>query len=173
MTCIIGLVRDGNVWIGADSAVTHDWIIHNHANPKLFRLHDLLIGASGPVRNRQIIQFHLTKFLPAFEEGDDPDDYIFRAVPDAFRACLKEHGSLGLVGTSEEFPFGYIGRVVIMEQMVIDETIQKFLRGDEKEVNAEAIEAAAKARGMVTLLQDGILKACAGETTLEEVYRVI
>lgn len=76
-------------------------------------------------------------------------------------------------GTSEEVPFGYTGRIVIMEQMVINDTIQGYLRGDQKDVHADAIEASARAEGMVTLLQDGVLKACAGLTTLEEVSRVI
>lgn len=74
---------------------------------------------------------------------------------------------------SDESPFGYKGRVVLMEQMVVDEEIQKFLRGDIIETHAEAIEAAAKKQGMVTMLQAGILRCLNGETTIEEVNRVL
>lgn len=74
---------------------------------------------------------------------------------------------------TESSPFGYKGRVVIMEQMVIGKEVQKFLRGDVADVNVEAIEAAAKKEGMVTLLQAGVIRALKGETTLEEVNRVI
>lgn len=74
---------------------------------------------------------------------------------------------------SEASPFGYSGRVVIMEQLVVDEAIQKFIRGDIKDVHAEAIEASARENGMVTLLQRGVLAALNGETTIEEVNRVI
>lgn len=74
---------------------------------------------------------------------------------------------------SDEVPFGYKGRVVIMEQMVVDENIQKFLRGDVEDVHTEVIEKEAKAGGMLTLLQVGVLAALRGETTLEEVNRVI
>lgn len=74
---------------------------------------------------------------------------------------------------SESSPFGYSGRMVIMEQLVVDEEIQKFLRGDVSTTNAEAIEKAARKGGMVTLLEHGILAALRGETTLEEVNRVI
>jgi len=35
------------------------------------------------------------------------------------------------------------------------------------------IEQAAIKNGMITMLQDGILKALAGETSLEEIFRVI
>lgn len=74
---------------------------------------------------------------------------------------------------SPSSPFGFKGRVVIMEQMIVTDEIQKFLRGDIKDINAEAIAKAAQAGGMVTLLQRGVLAALSGETTLDEVNRVI
>lgn len=76
-------------------------------------------------------------------------------------------------GTSEENPFGYSGRTVIMEQLVVDKDIQEFLNGDEKDVNADAIRKAAQANGMVTMLQAGVLKALAGETSIEEINKVL
>ncbi len=74
---------------------------------------------------------------------------------------------------SDDVPFGYKGRVVIMEQMLVNEDIQKFIRGDISDIHTEAIEAAAKKTGMLTLEQVGVLAALRGETTLEEVNRVI
>lgn len=74
---------------------------------------------------------------------------------------------------TEDSPFGYKGRMVIMEQMVVDESVQKFLRGDVAEIHTEVIEIAARAGGMVTLLERGVLAALSGETTLDEVNRVI
>ena len=74
---------------------------------------------------------------------------------------------------SETSPFGFKGRIVIMEQMVVNEEIQRFLRGDEADVNTEAIEAAARKSGMVTLLERGVLAALRGETTLDEINRAI
>lgn len=74
---------------------------------------------------------------------------------------------------SDEAPFGYKGRVVIMEQMVVTEEIQKFIRGDIEDIHTEAIEKAARSGGMLTLEQVGVLAALRGETTLEEINRVI
>lgn len=74
---------------------------------------------------------------------------------------------------SESSPFGFKGRMVIMEQLVVNEEIQKFLRGDVAEVHTEVIEAAARKGGMVSLLERGVLAALRGETTLEEINRVI
>ncbi|MBQ2643319.1 type II/IV secretion system protein [Candidatus Saccharibacteria bacterium] len=76
------------------------------------------------------------------------------------------------VPTSED-PFGYKGRTVIMEQLVVSDDIQAFIRGDVADVNTKAIEETAKRNGMLTLEQKGVLAVLRGETTLEEVSRVI
>lgn len=75
--------------------------------------------------------------------------------------------------TSEEDPFGYSGRTVLMEQLIVSESIQAFIRGDVADINTDAIEKAAKESGMLTLEQKGVLAALRGETTLEEISRVI
>lgn len=94
--------------------------------------------------------------LPSHIEKPNLDDFqLWRAV------------------ASDNSPFGYRGRTVIMEQLVVTEEIQKYLRGDIQNVLAESIEASAKSQGMVTLIQQGVLAALRGETTLEEINRVI
>ena len=70
-------------------------------------------------------------------------------------------------------PFGYKGRTVIMEQLIVSDDIQAFIRGDVQEINTNAIEQVAKSHGMLTLEQKGILAALRGDTTLDEVSRVI
>jgi len=74
---------------------------------------------------------------------------------------------------SEASPFGYKGRIVIMEQMVVTDSIQRFLRGDETDIHTEIIEKTARSGGMVTLMEAGVLAALRGETTLDEVNRAI
>lgn len=98
---------------------------------------------------------------------------VLKDLPKGTKAPDLDNFKLWHPGTSEENPFGYKGRIVIMEQMIVGEAIQKFIRGDVSEVNTDAIEKVAREEGMVTMLQDGVLKALAGETTIEEVNRVI
>ncbi len=74
---------------------------------------------------------------------------------------------------TEEFPFGYNGRTVIMEQLVVSEDIQAFIRGDVEDINTDAIEKTARENGMLTLEQKGVLSVLRGDTTLEEISRVI
>jgi type II secretory ATPase GspE/PulE/Tfp pilus assembly ATPase PilB-like protein len=74
---------------------------------------------------------------------------------------------------SDDAPFGYKGRMVIMEQLLVTEAIQKYIRGDIEDVLPESIEKTARENGMLTLEQVGVLAALHGKTTLDEVGRVI
>jgi general secretion pathway protein E len=51
--------------------------------------------------------------------------------------------------------------------------VQRLLRLPANEITTDKLQAQAVAEGMKTMLQDGVTKALAGMTTLEEVYRVV
>lgn len=104
---------------------------------------------------RKYVQRVLEKLPPDVEKPDLDSFKLWRPVP------------------SEDAPFGYKGRVVIMEQLVVTDEIQKFIRGDVQDVHPETIEETARNEGMLTLEQVGVLAALRGETTLEEIARVI
>lgn len=76
-------------------------------------------------------------------------------------------------GKSEANPFGFVGRIMITEQLVVTDSIQRFIRGEMKDINVADIEKTAQSEGMLTMKQDGILRALRGETTLEEINRVL
>lgn len=66
-------------------------------------------------------------------------------------------------------PGGYLGRTGIFEAMTVDEDIQKMIVG---RATASEIMRMSVLKGMISVRQDGVLKALAGLTTLEEVNRV-
>jgi type II secretory ATPase GspE/PulE/Tfp pilus assembly ATPase PilB-like protein len=76
-------------------------------------------------------------------------------------------------GSSAENPFGYAGQTPIREQMLMTPGVQQLLRLPPNQITTDMIEQKAREDGMITMLQDGILKAIQGTTTLEEVYRVV
>jgi type II secretory ATPase GspE/PulE/Tfp pilus assembly ATPase PilB-like protein len=76
-------------------------------------------------------------------------------------------------GSSEENPYGYRGQLAIREQFRMTGEIRRLLEQTRTILSTQDIEAAAIQSGMRTMHQDGILKAIAGETTLEEVFRVV
>ncbi len=66
-------------------------------------------------------------------------------------------------------PTGYLGRTTIMEFLVISDPIRRSIM---KHATAGEIEAQARAEGMRTMYEDGLVKAMQGLTTIEEVLRV-
>jgi type II secretory ATPase GspE/PulE/Tfp pilus assembly ATPase PilB-like protein len=99
---------------------------------------------------------------------------VLKDLPDSVEKPDLENFKLWKPGSSEENPFGYNGRVVLMEQLIVNDEIARFISGDANDVHAAAIKkVAVEEQGMVTMLQKGILKVLAGETTLEEVNRVL
>ncbi|MBA3758524.1 type II/IV secretion system protein [Candidatus Saccharibacteria bacterium] len=76
-------------------------------------------------------------------------------------------------GSSAENPYGFKGQIALREQFLMSGKIRELLEQGNMRLSAQTIEEAAVQSGMRTMLQDGILKVCAGETTMEEVYRVV
>lgn len=70
---------------------------------------------------------------------------------------------------SPQTPGGYKGRVGLYEVMDVSENIQNLIV---KRATSAEIQRQAVSEGMITMRQDGYLKALQGLTTLEEVNRV-
>lgn len=95
MTCIAGAIKDGDVCIGGDAVSVHrDSAARVGADGKVFRVGEFLIGSSGTVRCKQIIQY---LFEPAPIAGD-LTAYMVRGFVPALRTLIKENG--GEVKTS-------------------------------------------------------------------------
>ncbi len=71
---------------------------------------------------------------------------------------------------SKEAPDGYKGRIGIFEVLPITQTIKELIV---QEATADRIEEQAKKEGMITMVEDGFVKAAQGITSIEEVLRVI
>ena len=94
---------------------------------------------------------------------------------------LKNENIIGAKDTWAEVSFykankegdsqdGYSGRIGIHEVLKITTSIKELII---KGSSQDEIEMQAKKEGMATMLEDGILKAVEGYTTLEEVLRVV
>ena len=64
---------------------------------------------------------------------------------------------------------GYRGRMGVHELLLVDDSIRHLIL---EHASAEVIMKAARANGMVTMYEDGVLKAFAGHTSIDEVLRV-
>lgn len=65
---------------------------------------------------------------------------------------------------------GFRGRIGIHEILPASPAVRELIN---RSATTEQIEAQARKEGMLTMLEDGIFKAARGETTIEEVFRVV
>lgn len=184
---MVGEIRDGDTAKTAiQASITGHLVLSTfHANSSsaaFSRMIDLV--GQNPIFSsaiRLVIAQRLVRRLnDDTKEAYQPDETtkkwireVLAGLPAGVEAPNLDDITLYKPVASSDAPFGYKGRVVLMEQLVVSEEIQKFLRGDVNDVHAETIEKTAKENGMVTLLQTGVLAALRGETTLDEINRVI
>jgi len=71
---------------------------------------------------------------------------------------------------SKEAPEGYKGRLGIYEVLDVDESIRALLQ---KGASADEIQKQAVSSGMRLMFADGFSKAARGQTSIEEILRVI
>lgn len=113
--------------------------------------------------------YHKKRFIRE-KLKDLPDEILHRELGEDFD--LKNY-KLYKPGKTEKDPFGYRGRTVLMEELKVSEEIAKFLTGDAKDVSAKVIRETAARDGMITMIQKGVLKVLRGETTFEEINKVL
>ena len=71
---------------------------------------------------------------------------------------------------SNENPDGYRGRIGIHEVLEVTPKIRDLV---EKNATADKVQEEAMSEGMITMFEDGFIKAAEGKTSIEEVLRVI
>ncbi|MBQ3271097.1 Flp pilus assembly complex ATPase component TadA [Candidatus Saccharibacteria bacterium] len=186
---MVGEIRDADTARTAiQASITGHLVLSSfHANSTsaaFSRMIDMI--GTNPIFSssvRLVIAQRLVRKLADNKESYQPDEatikYIHRVFEGVSPEVLKKHHvdldniTLYKPVPTQDIPFGYKGRSVIMEQLIVDDEIQSFIRGDVEDINTKAIEKVAKKNGMLTLEQKGVIAALRGETTLEEVSRVI
>ena len=76
-------------------------------------------------------------------------------------------------GASDDNPYGFQGQIAIREQFTMTRNLRALLEDPKASLSAQAIEEAAVSSGMRTMTQDAMLKVISGETSLEEIFRVV
>lgn len=183
---MVGEIRDADTAKTAiQASITGHLVLSSfHANSTstaFSRMIDLIgVNPIFSTAIRMVMAQRLVRKLDDNKEEYEPDHAtrkwvheVLKDLPDHVEKPDFDNFKLWRPVKSEESPFGYKGRIVIIEQLVVTEPIQAFLRGDVAEVHSEAIEKIARQNGMLTLLEQGVLAALRGDTTIEEVNRVI
>jgi hypothetical protein len=112
VTCIVGLVDSGKVWIGGDSASVEGYSLMLRSDPKVFRNGPYLFGFTTSFRMGQLLRYRLS-VTP--RHPDVPvDQFMATTFIDEVRACLKVGGFATLTNGVESagcFLVGYEGRI--------------------------------------------------------------
>ncbi|MBN1535007.1 MAG: type II secretion system ATPase GspE [Spirochaetes bacterium] len=172
---MIGEIRDiETAEIAVQSALTGHRVfstLHTNDAPSgITRLLDMgvepfLISSSV---NAILAQRLVRTICPKCKYSYKPSASLIRelALPPSKMKNLKLYAGKGC---SHCLNTGYRGRVGIYELLVVSQAIRKMIMGS---TDSETIKEVAIREGMITLRNDGLTKAAAGLTTIEEVLRV-
>ena len=119
MTCIIGLVDNGTVWMGGDSAGVAGLDVVIRKDAKVFINGEFIIGYTSSFRMGQLLRF---KFNPPtyYEKKHDNDVYSYMCTEfiEEIRSCLKDGGYSKINDNKETggiFLVGFRGRLFEIE----------------------------------------------------------
>ena len=116
MTCIVGLVHEGTVFIGGDSAGVAGLSLVVRADEKVFRNGDFLMGFTTSFRMGQLLRYKLNP--PRRHPDDRVAKYMVVDFIDAVRECLKAGGWASKENETEQggtFLVGYSGHLFTVE----------------------------------------------------------
>lgn len=90
MTCIVGLVSAGKVYIGADSAGVCGLALSVRADRKVFTNGEFVFGFTTSFRMGQLLQHVFVP--PKLHPDDDLSRFMVTQLVDGVRGCLKAGG---------------------------------------------------------------------------------
>ncbi|MFI5265393.1 MAG: GspE/PulE family protein [Candidatus Levyibacteriota bacterium] len=111
------------------------------------------------------------KICPDCKESYPPSQEVLNEIKQTLGALMPQ-GEIKLwrgKGCDTCGQTGYLGRIGAFEVMLISHEIARLIL---ERSDADTIEQEAKKQGMITIKQDGYLKAIEGITTIEEILRV-
>jgi type II secretory ATPase GspE/PulE/Tfp pilus assembly ATPase PilB-like protein len=116
---------------------------------------------------RQICPDCLTSYAPSEPLRKSIEQILSSLPEDVARPEIKLFRGKGCAACHY---FGYRGRIGLFEVLSLSDPLRELIT---QTAPADKLRAQARSEGMLTLEQDGILKALEGKTTVEEVFRVV
>ncbi len=172
---MIGEMRDLETCkIASQSALTGHLVLStlhtNNAAGGITRLLDMGVEdylltstINGILAQRLVRRLEPTHAEPYEASPEEIEKFNFRRYqPEGTIYLYRPRGSAAA-------PTGYLGRTTIMEFLVMNDEIRRAVM---RHAGMGELEQLARQAGMRTMYEDGIVKALAGVTTIEEVLRV-
>ncbi|HBV58073.1 MAG TPA: hypothetical protein DEB73_02320, partial [Candidatus Magasanikbacteria bacterium] len=132
----------------------------------------------APALNAVIGQRLVRKLCEKCKKETQLDEAATKKVKEIFGAIQNASVKIDLnnlkffasVGCDECHNLGYKGRIGIYEIMVMNKEIEQLIL--KNEISEYVMQEVAVKNGMITMAQDGLLKALDGMTSVDEVFRV-
>ena len=108
MTCVVGLVQKGRVYMGVDSAAVQGWTRRASQVSKVFRRGPFLMGYTTSFRMGQLLEHHLNVAAQTDKQTDM--GFMVTTFIEAVRVLLKEKGFTKIESNTEkggQFLVGY------------------------------------------------------------------
>lgn len=114
MTCVVGIVKDGKVYIGADSLGSNGFDKEVRKESKVFTNGEFLLGFCGSFRMMNILKWKFNP--PTIKEGDDVHKFMVISFIEELRKCFLESGAsekegIWNLGSNNELLVGIKGRL--------------------------------------------------------------
>lgn len=110
MTCIVGLVDKGKVYIGGDSAGVAGTHIQNRKDVKVFTNGPFVMGFTTSFRMGQLLHYSL-KIPSKIKPRQDEMEYMVNVFIPAVQKCLKDGGWVNDGKQCGNFLVGFNGRL--------------------------------------------------------------
>lgn len=180
---MVGEIRDGEVAeVAVQAALTGHFVfstLHtNNAAGTFPRLVDLgldpktfasAVTVAMAQRLVRTLDPEARKQIPATEEEKKIMMQIFSTLEDS-SLMPASFDTVWVPDPKNEDETGYHGRTGVHEAIFMDEELGNFLRDNPSEGD---IAKHVRRQGYLTMAQEGVLKALSGDTSLEELFKVI
>ena len=115
MTAIVGLIHEGRVWMGGDSATTYsDATRRSDGDTKVKLIGDMLIGCAGSARSSQIIHYSFKP--PKHPQRVSPLAYISGPWMKQLQKSIKDQWAEFYAHEGDfEFLIGYRGQLFLVD----------------------------------------------------------
>ena len=112
MTCIVGLVDKGNIYIGGDSAGVAGLSVTVRADEKVFINGPFIMGFTTSFRMGQLLRYKLNP--PKQTVGTDDMKYMVTDFVDAVAKCFSDNG-YGSKSSGGNFLVGYNNKLYCID----------------------------------------------------------
>ena len=116
MTCIVGLVVEGIVYIGGDSAGVSGLNLNVRKDSKVFKNGNFLIGYTSSFRMGQILRYKFSP--PNYYSDKEVYEYMVAVFVEEIRKCFKNYGYATVQNNQESggaFLVGFKNRLFRIE----------------------------------------------------------